>query len=75
MTCSAKECLHPCKIRLESLLKIRIWRWLSVKDSPDSDPYVKFHIMLSGVSAMVRPEGVGKHSDVPRTIADTLPLN
>jgi hypothetical protein len=31
--------------------------------------------MLSGVSAMVRPEGVGKHSAVTRTIADTLPLN
>ena len=42
MTCSAKECLHPCKIRLESLLKIRIWRWLSVKDSPDSSPRPEF---------------------------------
>ena len=31
--------------------------------------------MLSGVSAMVRPQSVGKQLDVPRTIADTLPLN
>jgi hypothetical protein len=37
--------------------------------------YVARHVMLSGVSAMVRPEGVGKHSVVARTIADTLPLN
>ena len=28
----------------------------------DSDPYVKFHIMLSSVSALVRPGTVIKHS-------------
>jgi hypothetical protein len=32
-------------------------------------------IMLSGVSAMVRPENVENDLDIPRTIADTLPLN
>jgi hypothetical protein len=37
--------------------------------------YVFKHILLSGVSAVVRPEGVEKHSVVARTIADTLPLN
>ena len=37
--------------------------------------YVKLNIMLSGVSAMVRRGWVGNDLDVPRTIADTLPLN
>jgi hypothetical protein len=33
------------------------------------------NIMLSGVSAMVRPENVENDLDVARTIADTPPLN
>jgi transposase len=37
--------------------------------------YVPRHIMLSGVSAMVRPENVESGLDVARTIADTPPLN
>ena len=39
------------------------------------ETYPERWIMLSGVSAVVRPEGVGEHSTVARTIADTLPLN
>ena len=32
-------------------------------------------VPLSGVSAMVRPENVKNDLGVPRTVADTLPLN
>jgi len=32
-------------------------------------------IMLSGVSAMVRPKGLIQQFDFARTVADTLPLN
>jgi hypothetical protein len=38
-------------------------------------PYAELGIMLSGVSAMVRPENVENDLDVARTIADTPPLN
>ncbi len=37
--------------------------------------YAATGIMLSGVSAVVRPQSLGKQLDVRRTIADTLPLN
>jgi transposase len=37
--------------------------------------FVARHIMLSGVSALVRPQCVEKDLDVPRTSADTPPLN
>jgi transposase len=37
--------------------------------------YVPRHIMLSGVSALVRSKRVAEKWDVARTNADTLPLN